>query len=76
MTAWSDAHPITAAIMTGLVVGLVAFLLLWLILREQVWGGLAGLIGGAVGAGGATYTRAFFRRKDRELLERRQQGRH
>jgi hypothetical protein len=76
MTAWSDAHPITVAIVTGLVVGLVAFLLLWLILREEVWGGLAGLIGGAVGAGGVTYAKASFRRKDRESLERRQQGRH
>jgi hypothetical protein len=76
MTAWEDAHPLTAAITTGLVVGLVAFLLLWLILRDQVWGGFGSLIGGAVAAGGATYLRAYLRRKDREWLERRRQGRH
>jgi hypothetical protein len=74
LTAWADAHPITAAITTGLVVGLVAFLLLWLILRDQVWGGFGALLGCAVGAGAATYTRAFFRRKDREVLERRRHG--
>jgi ABC-type uncharacterized transport system permease subunit len=74
MTAWVDAHPLAGAIMAGLVGGLVAFLLLWLFLREQ-GDALFGAAVAALGTGLGTYFTAFFRRQDREWQERRQ-GRH
>jgi hypothetical protein len=45
MTAWADAHPVAGAIMTGLVVGVVAFLLLWPLFRGRGLGWLRRSVG-------------------------------
>jgi uncharacterized membrane protein HdeD (DUF308 family) len=68
LNAWVEAHPKGGAISTGLVAGLLAFLLGLLIFRKPAWS-LFALA--ALASGGATYFNAVFRRQDRERSERR-----
>lgn len=78
LTALADEHPRHAAILTGLAAGLLtaplALLLGQLLFREWAWGlVINAAVVATFAAGLSTYTRAVWRRQDRERLERRRQ---
>jgi len=78
LTALADEHPRRAAILTGLAAGLLAaplaLLLGGLLVREWAWGlVINAAIVATIVAGFSTYTRAVWRRQDRERLERLRQ---
>jgi hypothetical protein len=78
LTALADEHPRRTAVLTGLAAGLLAaplaLLLGRLLFREWAWGlVINAAVVATFAAGFSTYTRAVWRRQDRERLERRRQ---
>jgi hypothetical protein len=78
LTALADEHPRRAAVLTGLAAGLLAAPLALLVGRllfgDWTWGRfINAAIIAAFAVGFSTYTRAVWRRQDRERLERRRQ---
>jgi hypothetical protein len=77
LTALADEHPWRVAALAGLAAGLVAALLAFLIgrllFREWAWGRslVSAAVVAAFAVGFSTYTRAVWRRQDRERGERR-----